>query len=220
IEGSDEQWDVSGLFGENAARNVGALAAAADDPEPRRDQEDYYLAIEGSDEQWDVSGLFGENAARNVGALAAAADDPEPRRDQEDYYLAKFRAYVSCAGRLARVEARAAAARARLGDGAGAGADTSPPPPPPSPPRRAAARARRDRFAAPLDDRLPLVLTSCVRVIATYGLKHQGIFRVSGSQVEMQSLRAAFERGEDPLAGARDASDVNRVSYPKVKTGP
>ncbi|CAH2982782.1 unnamed protein product [Chilo suppressalis] len=167
--------------------------------------------IEGSDEQWDVSGLFGENAARNVGALAAAADDPEPRRDQEDYYLAKFRAYVSCAGRLARVEARAAAARARLGDGAGAGADTSPPPPPPSPPRRAAARARRDRFAAPLDDRLPLVLTSCVRVIATYGLKHQGIFRVSGSQVEMQSLRAAFERGEDPLAGARDASDVNSV---------
>lgn len=34
---------------------------------------------------------------------------------------------------------------------------------------------------------------------------------MSGSQVEMQALRAAFERGEDPLAGVRDASDINSV---------
>lgn len=112
---------------------------------------------------------------------------------------------MSCAGRLARLESKAAAVRERL-----MGAAPATPRSPPSPPRRAAAR-RRGHFAAPLDDRLPAVLTSCVRVIASYGLHHQGVFRVSGSQVEMQALRAAFERGEDPLAAVRDASDINSV---------
>ncbi|CAG9582905.1 unnamed protein product [Danaus chrysippus] len=160
--------------------------------------------MEGPEEAWRVDALFGPGAAP---AAPPAPEDDTPRRDQEDYYLAKFRSYVSCAGRLARLEARAAAARERLLGGA------APPPAPrspPSPPRRSAAR-RRGYFAAPLDERLPAVLTSCVRVIAAYGLEHQGVFRVSGSQVEMQALRAAFERGEDPLAGVRDASDINSV---------
>ncbi|KAJ0176350.1 hypothetical protein K1T71_008524 [Dendrolimus kikuchii] len=172
--------------------------------------------MEGSDAQWDVSGLFGVGAGACAGGaagalapLAAEEAGDAPRRDQEDYYLAKFRSYVSCAGRLARIESKAAALRGRGGAAAaGAGAGVAAPP---SPPRRAAARLRRGQFAAPLDHRLPLVLTSCVRVIATYGLRHQGIFRVSGSQVEMQALRAAFERGEDPLAQVRDASDINSV---------
>ncbi|XP_045452106.1 rho GTPase-activating protein 4-like [Melitaea cinxia] len=158
--------------------------------------------MEGPDAAWDVSSLFGPGAAP---LAPAPPEDDAPRRDQEDYYLAKFRSYVSCAGRLARLESKAAAVRERL-----MGAAPATPRSPPSPPRRAAAR-RRGHFAAPLDDRLPAVLTSCVRVIASYGLHHQGVFRVSGSQVEMQALRAAFERGEDPLAGVRDASDINSV---------
>ncbi|CAB3228158.1 unnamed protein product [Arctia plantaginis] len=162
--------------------------------------------MEGSDAQWDVSGVFGPAG----GGVAAVPPGPAPAtEDQEDYYLAKFRSYVSCAGRLARLESKAAGVRSRLlGAGPGPSARA---PSPPTPPRRAAARLRRGQFAAPLDHRLPVVLTSCVRVIATYGLRHQGIFRVSGSQVEMQALRAAFERGEDPLAGVRDASDMNSV---------
>ncbi|XP_046967821.1 rho GTPase-activating protein 4-like isoform X2 [Vanessa cardui] len=160
--------------------------------------------MEGPDATWEVDTLFGAAA---VPPAPPPAEDDAPRRDQEDYYLAKFRSYVSCAGRLARLESKAVAVRERLlGGSAGAASPRSPP----SPPRRAAAR-RRGHFAAPLDDRLPAVLTSCVRVIATYGLNHQGVFRVSGSQVEMQALRAAFERGEDPLAGVRDASDINSV---------
>ncbi|KAM3956400.1 LOW QUALITY PROTEIN: rho GTPase-activating protein 4 [Aphomia sociella] len=165
--------------------------------------------MEGGDAAWDVAGLFGPAAAAAAAPAPPAppADDADaPRRDLEDYYLQKFRSYVACAGRLARLDSKAAAARARLPAGA-------PPPPasPPSPPRRAAARLRRGQFAAPLGGRLPVVLTSCVRVVAGYGLRHQGVFRVSGSQVEMQALRAAFERGEDPLAHVRDASDINSV---------
>lgn len=40
---------------------------------------------------------------------------------------------------------------------------------------------------------------------------------MSGSQVEMQALRAAFERGEDPLVHVQDASDINSV---RVSAGP
>lgn len=44
------------------------------------------------------------------------------------------------------------------------------------------------------------------------GLHHQGIFRVSGSQVEINNFREWFERGEDPLADMTDASDINSVA--------
>ncbi|XP_068631333.1 SLIT-ROBO Rho GTPase-activating protein 2-like isoform X2 [Battus philenor] len=164
--------------------------------------------MEGPATQWEVGALLAP-APDSSTPLAAAAttapqpDDEAPRRAQEDYYLAKFRSYVCSAGRLARLESKAAAVRARLLPTGGA------PPAPASP--RSPPRRRRGHFAPPLHDRLPPVLTSCVRVIATYGLRHQGIFRVSGSQVEMQALRAAFERGTDPLAGVRDASDINSV---------
>ncbi|XP_045500115.1 rho GTPase-activating protein 4-like [Colias croceus] len=164
--------------------------------------------MEGPDALWDVGRLFGAPAP----APPTAPDPPADQADQEDYYLTKFRSYMSCAGRLARLESKAAAVRARLlgGAGGGAGGGAVAGEGPPSPPRRAGGR-RRGQFAPPLDDTLPLVLTSCVRVIAGYGLRQQGIFRVSGSQVEMQALRAAFERGEDPLARVRDASDMNSV---------
>lgn len=47
---------------------------------------------------------------------------------------------------------------------------------------------------------------------ASSGLQHQGIFRVSGSQVEISNFREGFERGEDPLADTTDASDINSVA--------
>ncbi|XP_063538218.1 SLIT-ROBO Rho GTPase-activating protein 3-like isoform X3 [Cydia strobilella] len=171
--------------------------------------------MEGGGAQWETARLFGPDAP----APPPPDEQEGPRKEQEDYYLAKFRSYVCSAGRLARLESKAACMRARLVRLAALPAAPAPAPAsPPSPPRRAAARLRRGQFAAPLDDHLaaaradlPRVLTSCVRVISSYGLRHQGIFRVSGSQVEMQALRAAFERGDDPLAHVRDASDINSV---------
>ncbi|XP_008411816.1 rho GTPase-activating protein 4a isoform X1 [Poecilia reticulata] len=47
---------------------------------------------------------------------------------------------------------------------------------------------------------IPYVVESCVRFINLYGLHHEGIFRVPGSQMEVNVLRDAFERGEDPLS--------------------
>ncbi|XP_047449468.1 SLIT-ROBO Rho GTPase-activating protein 3-like [Mugil cephalus] len=51
--------------------------------------------------------------------------------------------------------------------------------------------------------RIPAVVESCIRYINLHGLHHEGIFRVPGSQVEVNNLRDAFERGEDPLAERR-----------------
>lgn len=49
-------------------------------------------------------------------------------------------------------------------------------------------------------------------ILSQIGLHHQGIFRVSGSQVEISNFREGFERGEDPLADTTDASDINSVA--------
>ncbi|KAJ4934147.1 hypothetical protein JOQ06_006952 [Pogonophryne albipinna] len=43
-------------------------------------------------------------------------------------------------------------------------------------------------------------LGSCIRFINLHGLHHEGIFRVPGSQREVNHIRDAFERGEDPLS--------------------
>uniref|UniRef100_A0A3Q2Q3L4 Rho GTPase activating protein 4a n=2 Tax=Fundulus heteroclitus TaxID=8078 RepID=A0A3Q2Q3L4_FUNHE len=50
---------------------------------------------------------------------------------------------------------------------------------------------------------IPSVVESCIRFINLYGLHHEGIFRVPGSQMEVNALRDAFERGEDPLSERR-----------------
>lgn len=47
---------------------------------------------------------------------------------------------------------------------------------------------------------IPVFVESCIRYINLNGLHHEGIFRVPGSQMEVNSLRDSFERGEDPLA--------------------
>ncbi|XP_029291151.1 rho GTPase-activating protein 4-like isoform X2 [Cottoperca gobio] len=47
---------------------------------------------------------------------------------------------------------------------------------------------------------IPIVVESCICFINLNGLHHEGIFRVPGSQIEVNNLRDAFERGEDPLA--------------------
>ncbi|XP_030279240.1 rho GTPase-activating protein 4a [Sparus aurata] len=50
---------------------------------------------------------------------------------------------------------------------------------------------------------IPIVVQSSICFINLNGLHHEGIFRVPGSQMEVNNLRDAFERGEDPLAERR-----------------
>ncbi|KAI1724883.1 rhoGAP domain-containing protein [Ditylenchus destructor] len=82
------------------------------------------------------------------------------------------------------------------------------------------AKVRRPRlFGGSLEEyveatgeKIPLVVISCVRVLSQFGLHHQGIFRVSGSQLEINHIKESFEHGEDPLRHVQDSSDVNSIS--------
>uniref|UniRef100_A0A672IRQ6 SLIT-ROBO Rho GTPase activating protein 3 n=1 Tax=Salarias fasciatus TaxID=181472 RepID=A0A672IRQ6_SALFA len=59
---------------------------------------------------------------------------------------------------------------------------------------------------------IPLVVESCIRYINLYGLQQQGIFRVPGSQVEVNDIKNSFERGEDPLIDDQNEHDINSVA--------
>ncbi|XP_028301703.1 SLIT-ROBO Rho GTPase-activating protein 2 isoform X2 [Gouania willdenowi] len=59
---------------------------------------------------------------------------------------------------------------------------------------------------------IPLMVKSCIRFISCHGLQHEGIFRVSGSQVEVNDIKNAFERGEDPLAGDQNDHDMDSIA--------
>uniref|UniRef100_A0A668VLP8 SLIT-ROBO Rho GTPase-activating protein 1 n=1 Tax=Oreochromis aureus TaxID=47969 RepID=A0A668VLP8_OREAU len=52
----------------------------------------------------------------------------------------------------------------------------------------------------------------CVWLCMCVGLQHEGIFRVSGSQVEVNDIKNAFERGEDPLAGDQNDHDMDSIA--------
>ncbi|XP_039955026.1 SLIT-ROBO Rho GTPase-activating protein 1-like [Bactrocera tryoni] len=143
------------------------------------------------------------------------------KQDIEDYYILKIREYINGTSRIARLSAKAEFIRNVLVKNSSCCI----------PSQTKAITSTRKRigrvnitgqpklFGGSLEEYLeftneevPLVMRSCIRVINLYGLHHQGIFRVSGSQVEISNFREAFERGEDPLADTNDASDINSVA--------
>ncbi|XP_022258054.1 SLIT-ROBO Rho GTPase-activating protein 3-like, partial [Limulus polyphemus] len=69
-----------------------------------------------------------------------------------------------------------------------------------------------EEYLYAMNQEIPLIVRSCIRFINLYGLQHQGIFRVSGSQVEINNFKEAFERGEDPLVDVTDTRDINTVA--------
>ncbi|MGH0143433.1 UNVERIFIED_CONTAM: hypothetical protein FKN15_040443 [Acipenser sinensis] len=76
------------------------------------------------------------------------------------------------------------------------------------------SRGRRNSHARHQDSGqvIPRVVESCIRFINLYGLQHQGIFRVSGSQVEVNDIKNSFERGNDPLTDDENNHDINSVA--------
>ncbi|KAJ8674031.1 hypothetical protein QAD02_005293 [Eretmocerus hayati] len=174
---------------------------------------------------YDCSKYFGDNAVPTskppeTVQIKLRAD----RQETEEFYLSKFREYLLGTSRIARLDAKQDHIRQCLLDGSNSS-------PNPSLTNSKVKQPRRKRigrlqmngqpklFGGSLEEYLestnleiPLIMKSCIRVINLYGLHHQGIFRVSGSQVEINNFREWFERGEDPLADMTDASDINSVA--------
>ncbi|KAL3219700.1 hypothetical protein MRX96_030251 [Rhipicephalus microplus] len=168
-----------------------------------------------------LTSLCTENDEPETLALKLRAD----KQETEDFYLEKFRTYSLGCSVAARLEAKAELLRAALQR-----EDTKTLRPHSRPAarkkrigRQAALAARHggqprlfegslEEYLEATNQEVPLIIRSCVRVINLYGLHHQGVFRVSGSQVEINHFRDCFERGEDPLADVSDASDINSVA--------
>ncbi|CAK9813383.1 SLIT-ROBO Rho GTPase-activating protein 1, partial [Anthophora plagiata] len=174
---------------------------------------------------YDCSRYFGENAVPTsrppeTVQIKLRAD----KQETEEFYLTKFREYLLGTSRIARLDAKQEYIRQSLMDGSTASSNPSL-----STTKQKQARRKRigrlqmngqpklfggslEEYLESTNQEIPLIMKSCIRVINLYGLHHQGIFRVSGSQVEINNFREWFERGEDPLADVTDASDINSVA--------
>lgn len=143
------------------------------------------------------------------------------KQEIEEFYLSKIREYILCTSRIARLDSKAEFLRNALTKDSSAHANVLTKAIVPKRKRigRMNISGRPKLFGGSLEEYceatgedIPLILRSCIRVINMYGLHHQGIFRVSGSQVEISNFKEWFERGEDPLAEVTDASDINSIA--------
>uniref|UniRef100_A0A8C4SH39 SLIT-ROBO Rho GTPase-activating protein 1 n=1 Tax=Erpetoichthys calabaricus TaxID=27687 RepID=A0A8C4SH39_ERPCA len=119
------------------------------------------------------------------------------QQETEQFYFMKFREFLEGSNLITKLQAKHDLLKRTLGEG-----------------KYLYFRGRRNSHARHQDSgqAIPLVVESCVRFINLYGLQHQGIFRVSGSQVEVNDIKNSFERGNDPLADEENNHDINSVA--------
>nr|XP_020736399.1 SLIT-ROBO Rho GTPase-activating protein 1 isoform X2 [Odocoileus virginianus texanus] len=123
------------------------------------------------------------------------------QQETEQFYFMKLREYLEGSNLITKLQAKHDLLRRTLGEGHRAEYMTT-------------SRGRRNSHARHQDSGqiIPLIVESCIRFINLYGLQHQGIFRVSGSQVEVNDIKNSFERGENPLADDQSNCDINSVA--------
>ncbi|XP_019875218.1 SLIT-ROBO Rho GTPase-activating protein 1 [Aethina tumida] len=171
---------------------------------------------------YDCSGYFGDNLPASKSPETVSIKLRADRQETEEFYLAKFREYLLGTTRIARLESKQEYLRNVLLEEAPDFCTTIKPVTK-TPKRKRIGRLQisgqpklfggsLEEYLEATNQEIPLIMRSCIRVINLYGLHHQGIFRVSGSQVEINNFREWFERGEDPLADMTDASDINSVA--------
>ncbi|XP_068132870.1 SLIT-ROBO Rho GTPase-activating protein 1 isoform X2 [Hyperolius riggenbachi] len=148
------------------------------------------------------------------------------QQETEQFYFMKFRELLEGSNLITKLQAKHDLLQRTLGEGKGHRAEymtTRPPHVPPKPQKQKKPRPRSqyitklfygdlDTFIQESGQIIPLIVESCIRFINLYGLQHQGIFRVSGSQVEVNDIKNAFERGEDPLTDDQNNHDINSVA--------
>ncbi|KAM9593151.1 SLIT-ROBO Rho GTPase-activating protein 3 isoform 2-T2 [Trichechus inunguis] len=189
-------------------------------------------------EDFDVSDAF--QHSRSTESIKSAASETymskiniaKRRANQQEtemFYFTKFKEYVNGSNLITKLQAKHDLLKQTLGEGERAECGTTsrrdgrlrlphfpwlscPPashfvPHPALQGRRNARTRNQDSGQA-----IPLVVESCIRYINLYGLQQQGIFRVPGSQVEVNDIKNSFERGEDPLVDDQNERDINSVA--------
>ncbi|XP_069907319.1 SLIT-ROBO Rho GTPase-activating protein 3 isoform X4 [Oryctolagus cuniculus] len=160
-------------------------------------------------EDFDVSDAF--QHSRSTESVKSAASETymskiniaKRRANQQEtevFYFTKFKEYVNGSNLITKLQAKHALLKQTLGEGERAECGTTR--------GRRNARTRNQESG----QAIPLVVESCIRYINLYGLQQQGIFRVPGSQVEVNDIKNSFERGEDPLVDDQNERDINSVA--------
>ncbi|KAM9572025.1 SLIT-ROBO Rho GTPase-activating protein 1-like isoform 2-T2 [Salvelinus alpinus] len=148
------------------------------------------------------------------------------QQETEQFYFMKFREFLEGSNLISKLQAKHDLLKRTLGEGhQGDYMTTRPPNVPPKPHSGSNRRARPrsvfnvklfngnlESFVKDSGQAIPRVVESCVRFINLYGLQHQGIFRVSGSQMEINDIKNSFERGNDPLTDEENNHDINSVA--------
>ncbi|XP_076003346.1 SLIT-ROBO Rho GTPase-activating protein 3 isoform X1 [Genypterus blacodes] len=147
------------------------------------------------------------------------------QQETEMFYFGKFKEYLNGSNLIIKLQAKHDLLKQTLGEGERAECGTTRPPTlPPKPQKMRKPRPRSvynhklfngnmESFIKDSGQPIPLVVESCIRYINLYGLQQQGIFRVPGSQVEVNDIKNSFERaGEDPLIDDQNDHDINSVA--------
>uniref|UniRef100_A0A8D2ZEP7 SLIT-ROBO Rho GTPase-activating protein 3 n=1 Tax=Scophthalmus maximus TaxID=52904 RepID=A0A8D2ZEP7_SCOMX len=148
------------------------------------------------------------------------------QQETEMFYFSKFKEYLNGSNLIIKLQAKHDLLKQTLGEVFFCSFCPSFPRPPTLPPKPQKMRKPRPRsvynhklfngnmetFIKDSGQPIPLVVESCIRHINLYGLQQQGIFRVPGSQVEVNDIKNSFERGEDPLIDDQNEHDINSVA--------
>ncbi|KAK6488261.1 SLIT-ROBO Rho GTPase-activating protein 1 isoform X1 [Huso huso] len=146
------------------------------------------------------------------------------QQETEQFYFMKFKEFLEGSNLITKLQAKHDLLKRTLGEGYRAEyMTTRPPNVPPKPQKQRKPRPRSlfnaklfngnlESFVKDSGQVIPRVVESCIRFINFYGLQHQGIFRVSGSQVEVNDIKNSFERGNDPLTDDENNHDINSVA--------
>ncbi|KAF7649647.1 hypothetical protein LDENG_00138050 [Lucifuga dentata] len=123
------------------------------------------------------------------------------QHETELFYFTKFREYLEGSNLISKLQAKHDILKKSLAEGYKAELLTT-------------SRGRKNSHSKHQDSSkaIPLLVESCIRYINLHGLQHQGIFRVSGSQVEVNDIKNCFERGNDPLTDEENNQDINSVA--------
>uniref|UniRef100_A0A673Y7N3 SLIT-ROBO Rho GTPase-activating protein 1 n=1 Tax=Salmo trutta TaxID=8032 RepID=A0A673Y7N3_SALTR len=106
------------------------------------------------------------------------------QQETEGFYFTKFKEYLNGSNLIVKLQAKHDLLKQTLGEG-------------------------ENNSHSPY---LSLHPSICVRYINLYGLQQQGIFRIPGSQVEVNDIKNSFERGEDPLVDDQSDHDIMAVA--------
>ncbi|XP_035500553.1 SLIT-ROBO Rho GTPase-activating protein 3 isoform X2 [Scophthalmus maximus] len=109
------------------------------------------------------------------------------QQETETYYFTKVKEFLSSSSLTSKLQAKHDLLHDAIQKAEAVDSDPS-------------RRRRRMSRTQSSGQQIPVVVESCIRFINLHGLHHEGIFRVPGSQREVNLIRDAFERGDDPLS--------------------